>query len=71
MAGSHADMTIVDLSAAASTGVKPGAKPASAAQPPIQLEPSSMDLALDETQELIIHAYPTSEGLHEDVIMCR
>ena len=35
------------------------------------LEPTSMDLAIDETQDLCLYAYPTAEGLVEDVVMCR
>jgi hypothetical protein len=30
-----------------------------------------MDLARDETAELSVFAFPGSEGLLEDVIMCR
>jgi hypothetical protein len=30
-----------------------------------------MDLAIDETQELCVYAYPTAIGLAEDVVMCR
>lgn len=35
------------------------------------LHPSSMDLAKDETLDLSVFAFPTAEGLVEDVIMCR
>lgn len=35
------------------------------------LHPSSMDLAMDETLDLSLFAFPTAEGLVEDVIMCR
>jgi hypothetical protein len=30
-----------------------------------------MDLAIDETQELTVLAYPGVEGTFEDVVMCR
>jgi hypothetical protein len=30
-----------------------------------------MDLAMDETLDLSVFAFPTAEGLVEDVIMCR
>lgn len=58
------------LCAAAPAG-KPGAGSKAPAAPPFLLQPSSMDLAIDETQELTVLAYPGAEGTFEDVVMCR
>lgn len=35
------------------------------------LSPASMDLKIDETQELTVYAFPTEEGPVEDVIICQ
>lgn len=35
------------------------------------LHPANVNLALDETVELSVYAFPPSEGLVEDVVMCR
>jgi len=35
------------------------------------LSPTSMDLAMEDTVELSVYAFPTAEGLVEDTIMCR
>eukprot|EP00775_Hariotina_reticulata_P008964 gene8964-9139_t len=35
------------------------------------LHPSTMDLLVDETQELTVCAFPSSEGPCEDVVLCR
>ncbi|WIA13448.1 hypothetical protein OEZ85_007028 [Tetradesmus obliquus] len=60
----------VKKKAAAPAG-KPGAGSKAPAAPPFLLQPSSMDLAIDETQELTVLAYPGAEGTFEDVVMCR
>jgi hypothetical protein len=48
-----------------------GGKGAAAPESTFLLHPSSMDLAMDETLDLSVFAFPTAEGLEEDVIMCR
>ncbi|EFJ42226.1 hypothetical protein VOLCADRAFT_67248 [Volvox carteri f. nagariensis] len=35
------------------------------------LHPQSLDLKVDETQELVVYAFPKADGLVEDVIVCR
>jgi hypothetical protein len=56
---------------AAAPAGKPGPGGKAPATPPFLLQPSSMDLAIDETQELTVLAYPGIEGTFEDVVMCR
>lgn len=35
------------------------------------LHPANVNLAMDETVELSVYAFPSAEGLVEDVVMCR
>ena len=58
------------VATAAPAAAKPAGKGAAPAAPPFLLQPTSMDLAIDETQELTVYAFPTSEGPFADVIMC-
>lgn len=64
------DCLLMHCRAVAATG-KPTGKAAASTAPPFLLQPVTMDLAVDDTQELTVYAFPSSEGCFTDVVMCR
>jgi hypothetical protein len=71
---SHAEMSIaivVLARAAAPKSSTAGKGVAAVHTDTFLLHPASVNLALDETVELSVYAFPPSEGLVEDVVMCR